>query len=460
MSEAAIAADDDPWSSGFWDAERALVSTQSRPTPPSGASTPTAPSNPAGVRAEPVDDAARGVFDQTKVQTYEITISPLDLGRINQRPSDETKVRATLRFNGQTYGPIAFRYKGSIGAFLAPCTSQQTPIGPSPGSKVGKCSAKLDFAEYDSKLRFFGLKKLNLHSMGHDPSMMKERLGYALYREMGVAAPRTMHARVVINGRLEGLFLAVEDVDGRFTKSRFEDGGDGNLYKEVWPMYDSSETYRQALETNEGGDVARMVAFKKAIDRGASSAVEWLDRRYMMSYLAVDRLILNDDGIMHWYCGAQQGNNERRGEGNHNYYWYEGRNIERFWLIPWDLDSSFKDDPGSFTHVATAWNAQNVSCTCRIAGGAPQRAPSCDPLIRILGGYRSFYDEAVSQLVRGPFSASAIDAKLNAWSSQIQPHVQAAAGVLDAPSTREWQSALSQLRGVINRSRTNRGFDY
>ena len=60
--------------------------------------------------------------------------------------------------------------------------------------------------------------------------------------------------------------------------------GTGNLYKEVWPMYDSAETYQKALETNKGGDVTRMVNFKQAIDRGASTALEWLDRA-MMRYL-------------------------------------------------------------------------------------------------------------------------------------------------------------------------------
>src|SRR4029077_17221090 len=104
-----------------------------------------------------------------------------------------------------------------------------------PAPKTGKCSIKIDFNRVDSKLRFHGLKKLNLHSMGRDMSMMRERLGYGLFREFGIAAPRAMHARVLFNGELEGLFIAVEQLDGRFTHSRFSDGADANLYKEVWP---------------------------------------------------------------------------------------------------------------------------------------------------------------------------------------------------------------------------------
>ena len=40
-----------------------------------------------------------------------------------------------------------------------------------------------------------GLKKLNFHAMGRDPSMLRERLGYGSFRQNGVAAPRAMHAR-------------------------------------------------------------------------------------------------------------------------------------------------------------------------------------------------------------------------------------------------------------------------
>ena len=225
-------------------------------------------------------------------------------------------------------------------------------------------------------------------------------------------------------------------------------------------MYDSAETYQKALETNKGASVTRMVEFKRAIDRGASTAMEWLDRAYMMRYLAVDRLLLNDDGIMHWYCVAQQGNNERRPTGNHNYYWYEAAAFNRFWLIPWDLDSSLNDDPLNFTHVATEWTAPDLLCICMPVGGVPQRSPSCDPLTRALGTFRSDYEAAVAAFVRGPFAQSAVDQKLDAWSTQITPFVNEAAGRLGAPSARAWRDAVSKLQAVINRSRTNRGFRY
>ena len=56
--------------------------------------------------------------------------------------------------------------------------------------------------------------------MNLDTSLMRDRLGYLLFAEAGVAAPRSTHARVVINGEFVGLFALVEQIDGRFTRDR------------------------------------------------------------------------------------------------------------------------------------------------------------------------------------------------------------------------------------------------
>lgn len=410
---------------------------------------------------EAPDDEASYVFDPWKVRTYELVIDPVDLARIDRKPSAEETVPATLLFEGRTIGPLGVRYKGSVGSFLAPCTATDQ-LGVAPGPKVGKCAMKIAFDDVDKSARFYGLKKLNFHPMGRDPSMMRERLGYQLYRDMGIAAPRTMYARVFVNGKLEGLFLAVEQIDGEFTKSRFRDGGKGNLYKEVWPLYGDPAVYRKALETNKGAatDVGKMLRFRAAIAKGPDTGLSWLDQGYMMRYLAVDRVIQNDDGMAHWYCNAQQGNNLWP-LGNHNYYWYESPTADRQWLVPWDLDSSFANHPR--VHILTEWSVQPeepTDCYCRARVGLPQRAPSCDRLTAALAGLASEYQKAVETFVRGPFSARVTNARLAFWAHQIAPHVAEAAGVLGAPDTAAWRTALDALRTIIADTRAHRGYDY
>lgn len=116
---------------------------------------------------------------------------------------------------------------------------------------------------------------------------------------------------------------------------------DGNLYKEAWPESEDDAPYRAALQTNEGddADVTRMVRFATALNGADEETFRdvigaWTDLPTLVSYLAVDRLMDNWDGIVGWYC------NEEVGCYNHNYFWYEQTDTDRMWLIPWDMDTA------------------------------------------------------------------------------------------------------------------------
>jgi hypothetical protein len=427
-----------------------------------GSSPPGSLPSPGGdagsVVGEPAGDDASLVFDPSVVRTYELSIAPADLAMLDAQPNAEQYVPGMLRFEGQTYGPVGVRYKGSSGAFLAPCTAATFP-GLPPGPKTGKCSIKIAFDQYDESSRFYGLKKLNLHSMGRDPSMMRERLGYGLFRQMGVAASRAMHARVLINGQLQGLFIAVEQIDSRFMRGRFSEGGKGNLYKEIWPLYDDPNLYRSALEDNKGSqtDVDKMLAFEAAIATGQPEAAAWLDRDYMLRYIAVDRLTLNDDGVFHWYCVGPQGSNPGP-IANHNYYWYEAEKAGRMWLIPWDLDGSLAAEPR--VHIDPEWSADTGDCSCHISMGFPQRAATCDTLSAAFASWRTDYETVVDQFLAGPFAQDAVDGELDRWSEQITPFVEAAAGMNGAPDGDAWRAAVAALRDTLSSSRQHRGYAY
>ena len=394
--------------------------------------------------AEPEDDA-RHVFDPTTLRAYNFVIAEEDLATIDMDPTAEQYVDGTVEVDGETYGPVGIRYKGSVGAFRPPCTATGRTGEPTP--KTGKCSMKVDFDRVDSELRFHGLKKLNFHSMDRDSSMLRDRLGYAMFREIGIAAPRATHARLSINGRFEGLYVVVEQIDGRFTRSRFDEDGEGNLYKEVWPTAEMPEPYLAALETNEDDNpnVDKMVRFAAAAAQGEDASFQWLDEPSLYDYIAVDRVITNDDGAFHWYCGF-----------NHNYYWYEAQHSDQMILVPWDLDSSFQNPSGTGVHIATPWN-EAAECTCRETGQMPA---SCDPLIHAWASRNEVYERAVDAFLSGPFSAANVDAKLASWAAQIDAVVREASELNGAPTYANWQESVVQLQEIVASSREHRGYDY
>ncbi|MBT6178400.1 MAG: hypothetical protein HOI23_14225, partial [Deltaproteobacteria bacterium] len=195
------------------------------------------------------DDDASFLFESESVRTFELVVTPEDLAFIDHDPVAEIYVPATLKFEGEEYPDVGLRYKGSAGSYIG-CTEVMgfPPSGPKTCIKLSM-KVKLNYTDSDQK--FHGLKKLQFHSMNSDDSLMRERLSYYLFRSMGIPAPRTTPIKVLVNGELAGLFLLVEQIDGRFTRSRFGDGGKGNLYKEIWPIHQDDASYINALETNE-----------------------------------------------------------------------------------------------------------------------------------------------------------------------------------------------------------------
>ena len=98
----------------------------------------------------------------------------------------------------ELYEKAGIRYKGSKGS-LEFCFSNATGNeGSSPFNKrlCKKLSIKVSFDYLDDNGRFHGMKKIQLHAMMNDPSMMRECLAYGLYRKMGVHVPRCAHAKV------------------------------------------------------------------------------------------------------------------------------------------------------------------------------------------------------------------------------------------------------------------------
>lgn len=411
---------------------------------------------PGMVIAEPNDDAAM-LFDQAQLRSYNLVLAPSDLATIDADPAAEKYVQGMIEVDGTSYGPVGIRYKGSAGAFLTPCTASTVP-GVNGGKKLGKCSMKVSFDFVDPEARFRGIKKLNFHSMSNDPSMLRERLGYAMFRESGIAAPRAVHARLSINGVLEGVFALVEEVDGRFTRSRFNEGGEGNLYKEIWPIHDGEQPYLAALATNrdESPSAARMLAFKSAIAESAAAASAWLDPEYIATYLAVDRVIINDDGIFHWWCFETGAGSNPGIFGNHNYYWYEAEHADRLWLVPWDLDFTFVGAT-ALVHIPMEWRKPALNCSCAAQTSVP---PSCDPLTKRWIEANAAYESAVDAFIAGPFAAANVDAKLNAWTAQLQPVVAETSGLNDAPTTTTWNDAVNTLKSRITQTRTDRGYHY
>ncbi len=297
--------------------------------------------------------------------------------------------------------------------------------------------------------------------------MMHERLGYAMFRDFDVPAPRSTHARVTMNGELLGLFALTEQIDEAFLAHVFDDAS-GNLFKEAWPVSGDeprgADYFDRRLRTNEDDPLPfdSIEDLGSALTRSSDGTVlgkidPFLDVDGWFRYLVVDRAIGHDDGPLRFDCPGTLC-------ANKNFYLYQEPPTGEISIVAWDLDVAFAtltDDPTRreqlVLEIADVWNEAGNGCEPFAHGPADlvQRSPACDPLIAAFAEDPERYEDLRGDFLAGPYSAASVDALLDRWSTQIEPFVvEAAALDADAISVEDWHAEVEALRSDIAAERT------
>jgi spore coat protein H len=403
-----------------------------------------------GADATPSGPGSDYIFDLSRLHDFEIEMADADWQWLKENAVREEYRPATLVFEGQRYENAAIRFKGDYGSLYS-CFDGDRQICP-------KLSLKVSVNTYDPDQRFFGLRKLNFNSSVRDKSLMHEVVGYKLFRDMGVPAPRASHATLTVNGEKLGLFVLVEEVDKEFLQDHFADD-EGNLYKSVWPTWDSPEPYIAALHTNEDSpDVSDMLAFHDMV-AGASDetfledAASWLDPAALATYLAVDRAISNTGGIEGFYCYPPDLGDCR----NQNYYWYHEPGGGMV-LLPWDLDYALYDlnsdlgraendpDPGNCEPVP-ACEVWEVDCDDPENQGIYLLPPQCDKLYGLV--HRATWVAYLGELARladGPLARAEIVPWMDAERAKIAAAVE---GDPLGPSVADYEAQNAMLDQLL-----------
>ena len=407
------------------------------------------------------DHSSDYIYDQNKLHRFDLFLTQENLDEINNNPAAENYVEGSLVFEGKVIKSVGIRYKGSIGAWVG-CLSNEDWTNPSGYKTCPKLSMKIKI-NWQGDNKFYGMKKLQFHSQNLDKSKMHERLGYYMFRNFGITAPRSNHALLYINGEFNGVFANTENVDGPFTNKHFINP-DGNLYKEVWPVKSSGGNREEnyfidGLKTNEEiSDVTKIKRFSDQLGSvnksDANEIVEdWIDKDLFLKTILVDRRIANDDGFMHFY--HEGGVNYE----NHNYYWYEDPNDDKLQLIPWDLDNSFENlisNLNPVTPIKDKWYETTNNCNGFRYGSFNllQKSAACDKIIGSFSSYRKDYDSLDIIFQNQLFNMSNINTLLDSWYNQIKNAVEEAHSIHGdkEPSIQEWNDNINYLKYSIDQS--------
>jgi hypothetical protein len=397
------------------------------------------------------------LFRAGKVLEVRLSLPPELLRELEEHGDREKYVSASVRLELQgepalELGQIGVRYKGDYS--LHHCWDESGGVR-SYADECAKLSLKLEFDAQDPERRFAGLKRLNLHAEASDPTKLHELLAYRTFRDAGVPAPRTAPAQVFINGQPRGLYIAVEEVDGRFTRAHFPAAPDGNLYKEIWPNPAFSDLeLRQALQTNEErADISDLRAFARAVGQASAESLAqdvspFIDVDALLRYIAVDRALRNWDGVTAFYSPRT----------SHNFFWYHDDGpASRFHLIPWDLDSTFwafhpyaQPEHQLSAPPVPDFNERPLSCEPRViwdAAGKERVTPArCDKLLNWL--VEANWPRLVEhgrEIATGPLATARLRELAREYGELLAPLV-AADPTIDIAV---WRSALKELDAIL-----------
>ncbi len=259
--------------------------------------------------------------------------------------------RADLQFEGVRLPNVAVRYKGN-GTFMDARGSD-------------KKSFKVDLNEFVKGQKVGGTAKLNFHNNVTDGGFMNEPLGYWLYREAGVPAPRTSYSRLSIDAagahtnRYLGLYSLVENLDNNWAEDRFGtkkglilkpvtrelfkfQGQDWSQYQQAYdPKTDPTATQLQRVY-----DFARLVTEAKD-EEFARRLPEFLEIDEFSRFMAVTVWLSSTDSILMM---------------GQNFVVYLHPQSNRFSFVPWDLDRAFGNfftpSPTEMS-IHAAWAADN-----------------------------------------------------------------------------------------------------
>jgi spore coat protein CotH len=237
------------------------------------------------------------LFDQNTVQDIQLTVNTRDWAELKDRYRENVYYQADLRWRGETVRNLGIRSRGT-------------------GSRSqAKPGLRLDFNRYVTGQQFLGLKSLVLDNLLQDPAMLKERVVMRFFTEMGIPAPRVVHARLFVNNTFAGLYTVVESIDKDFLKRTLNEN-DGYLYEFTHTdpygfeyLGSELEKYAEFFEPKTHEHDSMMSLYRPIKELAwtvsespdsmfLSSMNEFLDLRTLFTYAAVENFLADRDGLL------------------------------------------------------------------------------------------------------------------------------------------------------------------
>ncbi|HVE48926.1 MAG TPA: CotH kinase family protein [Casimicrobiaceae bacterium] len=307
---------------------------------------------------------------------------------------------ADITIDGQTRTQAAVRKKGFFGSL-----------------DTTKPALKVDLDEFRDNAGIYGVKKLTLNNAKQDPSLIRQCVGYQLFANAGLPAPRCNFARVRLNDKDLGIYVNVEEIRKPML-ARYFSNDKGNLYEgtvsDFHPVLINTFEAQTNESANDRSDLARVVD-ALAADDGAiyASLGQVIDLDRFRTYWAMEGLIGFWDGYS---------------SNRNNFYLYNDPSSGKFHFLPWGIDGILGDG----TPIAAFQPNPN---TALFAYSTIARRLVEQP------GERAQYAARINSLLASIWNESALNAEIDRMQALLTPYVG------------DMTAALLPVRSFVNERR-------
>jgi hypothetical protein len=332
------------------------------------------------------EEGCPGIYAQDLLPTFELTMDPAVWDQLawewehgldqEEQGVDHNPYHPLIEFR---YGEIVIndaeiRLRGNT-TYWDPANKMQFQIG---------------FHQHDENGLFLGQRRLAFDAAENNVHMLRDRLGLAILRDMGITAPCANNARLVVNGEYYGLFTSIEKIDERFIERVFDD-----------PTGDLFDRHNWELKTNENtSNNDRIEALQDA--DSVEELETYLDIEQALQVFAAEAIIPHGDGM--WAGGL-------------NFFLYDDPLRNKFVLLPWDLDGCLE----RFSHPPDGEYPTNPDPVVWEKPNSHGR-----PLYEIMLEESEWFDYYIERLAlqfESGYQLEKLHARIDTWTAQIQDSV-------------------------------------
>jgi hypothetical protein len=211
-----------------------------------------------------------------------------------------------------------------------------------------KKSFKLSFNEFTQGGRYRGVKKLNLRASHVDPTLIREKLFYEVWKNFGMPERRAGFVKLFINGDYRGIYTNIEELDKEWLERVFPEK-EGNFYKCLWPadfvyINNNPQSYKNIMHDNDDRaydlttneitddytDLVRLIVIANNINGSFAANIEQvLNVNSVLKAFAIDVATGNWDDYFY---------------NKNNYYLYHNLQTGKFEFITYDTDNTLGID--------------------------------------------------------------------------------------------------------------------